>query len=268
MTVIPRCIDPAGRIRAVVAAAVVALSGLLVPTATAQATTTSTAAGCPAVTVPAYFYAGTQWDTAVSGPAGVPRTLILNPASGPGSAPDPAYVTTVTQARAAGARVVGYVHTSYGARTADVVQAEVQRYREWYGVADIFFDEVASSSAQLPYYATLADGVRREGGYVVLNPGVHPDERYMALGDQVVTFEGTYDTYRLATVPAWTNNYDAHRFTHLVYSATKRQMTNAVSLAGKRRAGNVYVTNDGGTNPWDTLPGYWQDELAALAARC
>ncbi len=237
--------------------------------ARAKATSTmSTTSTCATVTVPAYFYAGPTWDAAVSGPASVKRTLILNPSSGPGSQQDPAYVDTVARARAAGARVVGYVHTSYGTRPLDVVADEVARYHSWYGVVDIFFDEVSSSVADLTYYQTLSDRVRSAGGRTLLNPGTHPDEGYMAVGDEVVTFEGTYDTYRRATVPAWTAGYAPSRFTHLVYATTKRQLSSALDLSARRRAGNVYVTNDGGVNPWDTLPSYWQSELSALAARC
>ncbi len=207
----------------------------------------TTAATCSVVTVPAYFYAGPTWDSATSGPTSVRRTLILNPASGPGAAPDPAYVDTVQRARAAGARVVGYVHTSYGARASDVVLAEVARYAQWYGVADIFFDEVSSSAAHLPCYRALLDRVRGAAAIVILNPGTHPDEGYMAVGDQVVTFEGTYDSYRKAGVATWTAGYPASRFTHLVYSTSRRQLSTALSLAEQRRAGNVYVTNDGAT---------------------
>ncbi len=156
--------------------------------------------------------------------------------------------------------MIGYVHTSYGARSTDLVLADVTKYAEFYGVKDIFFDEVSSSEEQLPYYRTLSDTVRAAGGQVVLNPGVHPHEGYMALGDRVVTFEGTYDTYRRAQIPAWTAKHDPTKFTHLVYSTHRRNMGNALSLAENRRAGNVYVTNDGGTNPWDSLPTYWSEE--------
>ena len=38
-------------------------------------------------------------------------------------------------------------------------------------------------------------------------------------------------------------------------------MTNYVQLAVKRNAGYVYVTDDRGSNPWDTLPSYWTAEV-------
>jgi hypothetical protein len=223
---------------------------------------------CASVTVPAYFYAGPTWDAASSGPASVTRTLILNPSSGPGDQVDPAYLEAVDQARASAARVIGYVHTSYGERSREAVLDDVARYGSWYGVVDVFFDEVSSSVEDLSYYRALSEQVRGAGGLVVLNPGVHPDEGYMALADQVVTFEGDYDSYRHAQPPDWTSRYAPDRFTHLVYGTTKRQLRTALQLSSQRRAGNVYVTDDRLDNPWDTLPSYWRTELDVLAARC
>ena len=226
------------------------------------------AASCSAVTLPSYFYPGSLWDSATQAPGSVRRTLILNPDSGPGTQPDPNYVSAVASARTAGATVVGYVHTSYGNRPQEDVLADVQAYRQFYDVTHVFLDEVSSTAAELPYYGNISTAVRSAGGLVLLNPGTHPDERYMALGDQVVTFEGTYDTYRRAQIPSWTANHPPHKFTHLVYATAGRNMSNAISLAGKRKAGNVYVTDDGGANPWDTLPSYWSDELDRLAGSC
>ncbi len=164
--------------------------------------------------------------------------------------------------------MIGYVHTSYGARSTDAVLADLKKYTDFYRVTGIFFDEVSSSEGLLYYYQVFSDTVRAAGGLVLLNPGTYPHEGYMALGDQVVAFEGTYDTYRGVQIPAWTANYDRAKFTHLVYSTHRRNMGNALSLAEKRRAGNVYVTDDGGTNPWDSLPGYWSDELNSLGSHC
>lgn len=250
------------------AAAAVVAAALLAGVPAVMPAQPALAASCSTVTLPAYFYPGSLWTSAASPPSSVRRTLILNPGSGPGTQPDPNYVEAVASARNAGATVVGYVPTSYGVRAQDDVLADVDRYRQFYGVRDVFLDEVSSSAAQLPYYQGLSGHVRAVGGLVLLNPGTHPDEGYMALSDQVVTFEGTYDSYRTAQVPAWTANYPATRFTHLVYSTSRRNVADALSLADRRRAGNVYVTDDGATNPWDTLPSYWSDELKRLGSSC
>jgi hypothetical protein len=226
------------------------------------------AGSCATVTVPAYFTAGPSWVTATVGYGPVHRTLILNPASGPGVAQDLSYVAAVNNARATGAGVVGYVHTSYGARPAADVLAEVALYQQLYGITGIFFDEVSSGSGYLAYYRAFSTQVRAAGGLVILNPGVYPDRGYMALADQVVTFEGVYDDYRRARVPNWIGSYPPSQFTHLVYATNQRNLASALSLADQRRAGNVYVTNDGGANPWDTLPSYWSSELASIQTRC
>ena len=34
----------------------------------------------------------------------------------------------------------------------------------------------------------------------------------------------------------------------------------------RKRAGCIYITDDTGANPWDRLPSYWEEEVAAVAA--
>jgi hypothetical protein len=249
------------RWRALLVAAVMGILVVAEPVAAVAAT-------CSTVTVPAYFAAAPSWDAAARGYPTVRRTLVLDPASGPGAQPDVNYRTVVNNARAAGAVVIGYVHTSYGARPSSEVLAEITRYRDWYGVTGIFFDEVSSGAGALGYYRPLSAQVRSARGLVVLNPGVHPDRGYLDLADQVVTFEGTYASYQRARVPSWTADYPVSKFTHLVYGASRGQLASALASAEQRRAGNVYVTNDSGANPWDTLPAYWSAELASLQSRC
>ena len=68
--------------------------------------------------------------------------MIMNPNSGPGASQNPDYVAAVTRAKAAGIKVLGYVHTSYGALSPATVKAEIDAYKAWYQVNDIFLDEV------------------------------------------------------------------------------------------------------------------------------
>ena len=53
--------------------------------------------------------------------------------------------------KAAGVRVLGYVHTSYGKRPIAEVQAEIDRYDKWYKPDGIFFDEVTTDASGLAY---------------------------------------------------------------------------------------------------------------------
>ena len=230
---------------------------------------TGHAAVCQRMAIPAYFYPGPLWDQAT---AGAPKVgvMIMNPNSGPGASQNPDYVAAVTRAKAAGIKVLGYVHTSYGTVSPAAVKAEIDAYKAWYQVNGIFLDEVSADKALIPYYQELATYIRATPGtLVMLNPGIVPDQGYMNVGDIVVVFEGTYDTYKTLKLPPWVFNYPGTKFAHLVHATSKTAaMKNAISLAKKRNAANVFVTNDVLPNPWDTLPGYWSQELQTLPANC
>ncbi len=224
-------------------------------------------AACSQIAIPSYFYPGPLWDQAISGAPNV-GILIVNPDSGPGATVDPEYVTAVTNARAAGVQVIGYVYTSYGERGAAEVKADIETYKSWYQVDGIFLDEVSDQAGLVPYYQDVANHIRStQGGLVVLNPGVYPDEGYMNVGDVVVAFEDDYSLYLNATVPSWASNYPSTRFWHLVYNAPDgTALEQATSLAGQRNAGYIYVTSDNLPNPWDELPSYWSTEVASACS--
>ncbi len=224
---------------------------------------------CQKMFIPAYFYPGSLWTQAISG-APVVDVMIMNPASGPGTSQNPDYVAAVNNARAAGIKVIGYVHTSYGARDINVVKGEVDLYKQWYGVDGIFLDEVSSSASYLPYYENVSAHIRATNGtYVALNPGTVPDQGYVALGNTTVIFEGSYNTYKTWSAPSWVFSYPASKFTHLVYAtSSSKNMKSAITRSKNNNAGYVYVTNDVLPNPWDTLPGYWSTELSYINQGC
>lgn len=224
---------------------------------------------CQQIGLPAYFYPGNLWTQALTGdPKG--EWLTMNPASGPGLQRDPNYAAAVKQAHAAGAKVLGYVHTSYAARPGAAVQAEVTAYKTWYGVDGVFVDEVATDAGSLPYYQNLATFIRTTPGRLVeLNPGTVPDAGYFSVGDSVVVFEGDYQSYQTTVFPAWLSKQPPRKVAHLVYAAPDQTaLTTTLRLAQARGAGRVYVTNDTLPNPWDTLPPYWAQQTGALAASC
>jgi hypothetical protein len=194
-----------------------------------------------------------------------PRMVVVNPASGPGAAPNRAYGDAVRELQAAGVRVLGYVHTAHGSRPVATVVNDVNRYLSWYHLDGIFFDEAASDAGQLPYYRTLADAARGTSRrVVVVNPGVPPAPGYFDLADVVVTFEGTYAGYvdALKTTPAWLRQERPDRVAHLLYGASRAEAMRALAGAA---AGYVYATSGAMPNPWRTLPPYLHDEVEAVA---
>ncbi|GHH34425.1 spherulation-specific family 4 protein [Streptomyces candidus] len=178
--------------------------------------------------------------------------VILNPASGPGSAPDPAFAAVAGRLRASGVRVLGYVDTDYARRPHEAVTGDLVRHRDWYAADGAFFDQVSSGPDALAHYRRLAVAARAAGAAtLVFNHGVHPDPGYLDAANVLVTFEGTWDTYRTAGPPPdWTARHPADRFCHLVYAAPADV---GALAAGRGAAVHCAVPGDG-AHPWGTLP--------------
>jgi hypothetical protein len=211
----------------------------------------------PLLVVPAYFHPAVrprQWQWLAEHATRV-RLVILNVASGPGSAPQAPFLAAVEPLHAAGVCVIGYVDTGYGRRDARAVLAETGRYRDWYGVRGVCLDQVASGAEDVAYYARVADGVRAMGAEVVFfNHGTHPAPGYARHADLLGTFEGTWPAYLRLRTPDWTWQWPASKFYHVVHSVPAARIPAAWQLAARRRAGAVYITERCGPNPYDSLP--------------
>ena len=226
-----------------------------------------------ALLVPAYFDPGQgRWPAVASAAQRVPLVAIANVNNGPGSGltARPDYAKALSDLRAAGGQVVGYVYTQYGQRAVEAVKADMQRWHQLYPLDGFFVDEMANSPSPtlLKYYAALLLYARElNPAYrVIANPGTNTDESYLkqSTADVLVIFENDAGYANFAPA-AWTKKYPPSAFGHLAYAiATADQMTNVVQLAAARRAGFIYVTDDSGANPWDTLPSYWGAEVSLV----
>ncbi|MFJ9930197.1 MULTISPECIES: spherulation-specific family 4 protein [Streptomyces] len=194
------------------------------------------------------------WHRLITGAART-HAVVLNPASGPGTAPDPAYTAAARALRAAGARLLGYVDTDYGTRDRAEITEEARRHRDWYRTDGCFLDRVTATPAGLPACRRLVRELRRQGaGTVVLNPGVHPAPGYVRLADLTVTFEGHWSTYVSAfTRPSWTARQPPERLCHLVYGVPAALVPLAVRTATERGAGVCGPVTGEGPNPWAVL---------------
>jgi hypothetical protein len=193
--------------------------------------------------------------------------MVMNPNSGPGSAADPAYGQAVQAAQRAGIKVIGYVYTSNGARPRADVEAEIDQYENAYLVDGIFFDEAdpPDCNSHRFYADIVAYAKAHTGGFTVMNPGTEIDECYMDTADVIVDFESDCGAYANWQPPAYAVNYPANRFWHIVYACNAGSLANTVALSKARNAGYLYVTDDDLPNPYDTLPGYWTAEVAAVS---
>ena len=245
-----------------------------------------------ALLVPAYFYPSSgptpsYWDELTAAAAsGANVTAIMNPANGPGSAFNRDYATAVSSFRAAGGKVLGYVYTCYGGtkcftglpptQTTAQVLAAAQRYADWYGVDGIFLDEMSNRLSDLPYYQTVAAGLRaaHAGWRIVGNPGTSTPAAYLNVADTLVTLETGTGSYATASTEPWMLTADPARQASLFYNvATESAMRALLAEAVARNVGYVYITDDRfiagdpiANNPWDQLPSYWVAEVAAAKA--
>jgi hypothetical protein len=235
--------------------------------------------------VPAYFYpsfdpALSFWDELTAASAsGAKITAIINPANGVGAAQNSDYVNAIDSFKAAGGKVLGYSYTCYGGasctaglpatKSTSEVVAEAAKYATWYGVDGLFLDEMSNQSADLPYYTDLAATLRAQhpGWQLVGNAGTATPAAYLTVADTLVTFERGTGNYSGAASEPWMGTADPQRQAHLHYGvADANQMRMLVNEAVARRAGYLYITDDQLPNPWDQLPGFWNEELAAINA--
>lgn len=223
------------------------------------------------ILVPAYFYPGADW-TRMCATLPVGAIAIMNPNSGPGTGVDPAYTAAVNDCRSKGVGVIGYVYTSYGARSASSVRADVDAYFSRYPVSGIFFDEGSTDPATQSYYASLFQYVHAKSTgplVVVTNPGTAAATSWQldgATADIVNIFEGSPSQFAAWSPPAWVAVQSAARLASIVYAtATQTDMQAVCARAKTLNLGWSYVTTDVLPNPFDILPAdpYWSAELTA-----
>ncbi len=150
------------------------------PTATPATTPTTTATPAGPATgsiIPLYTSpSDPSWAAVAAAKAAhpaVPVLAVVNPANGPGAAASADYAAGIAKLTAAGVKVIGYVHTSWGARAAGELQAEMGQWKSWYpGVTGIFFDEMANAAGHESYYAGLTSYAKGHGfDFTIGNPG-------------------------------------------------------------------------------------------------
>lgn len=218
-----------------------------------------------------YWGPGSQWTT-VDGKFPTVSLSIINPASGPGPSPDATWHSTTVSAQGAGLKVLGYVHTSYGARPIADCKAEVDSYYSWYDVDGIFFDEVTNTTGatELAYYLALYNYVKAKTSArsktVVINPGGETDVAYATRADIImVTEAGSAAEYLGRSTVAWELSAAPGSLWHVVYDCPEGQLDAVIAQSRTLNAGIVWFTDDILPNPYDIIPSYFSSEATKVA---
>ncbi|MHB9862383.1 spherulation-specific family 4 protein [Streptomyces sp. YIM S03343] len=178
--------------------------------------------------------------------------VILNPASGPGERPDPAFAQVSARLRAAGVRVLGYADTDYGRRPVADVLRDLAYHRAWYSTDGFFLDQTATDPHRFPHYRRLASAARATGcTTLALNPGTPPHPLYATIADVLITFEGPWTTYHHLPGPPWYGP-PGPLTCHLIHSTPPH--TDPGSLSRTRGAALHCAVPGTGAHPWGTLP--------------
>jgi Spherulation-specific family 4 len=142
------------------------------------------------------------------------------------------------------------------------MEAEIDTWRSFYpAVQGIFFDEQSNLAVDADYYRTLSQFAKAHGlSFTVGNPGTDTAEAFVGALDTMLIYEskGLPDLARLG---GWHAKYAPANFGIIPYGAT---LDPAYVAAARKLVGYVYVQNDDLPNPWDTLPPFFSDLLAAL----
>lgn len=196
-----------------------------------------------------------------------PDTVIINPNSGPFDRllpeaerrPMPEILSLVGRLKQAGIKVLGYVPLGYTNRPIGEVIDEANRYKLWYKVDGIFWDEAPTSVSALWYLRNVHGFARgaNKRGMSVFNPGTMPTEKALYTfmlslpGSLWCTFEGTEsDYYQQYPVTM----FYMSRQVHIVYQCN---LGVAKSLMRAAKVGYGFCTPDTLPNPFDVWPPSW-----------
>jgi hypothetical protein len=247
------------------------------------------------VAVPAYISPVSDraaWDRLIAADSRSVGLVVANPASGPGTGPDPAWLDVITRAHASGKKVLGYVDSGYLGRTGKLtrngsaapadwrsqIESDVAHWYDWYpgGVDGVFLDQgdsqCGAADAVAAQYRAIDDAVEHAhpGATTALNAGMPVPRCFENAADVLVTYENNLSDYATGAYRGldWTPA-DPAKVWHIVHGVPADQVDAVAATARSRGAGWVYATDDVLPNPYDTLPagGYWRDEVRAVPGR-
>jgi hypothetical protein len=207
-----------------------------------------------------------SWNAIVAAKMAHPKVgvvAIVNPADGPGGSLSSGYTSGIARLTAAGIKVIGYVATGYAAKAPSAIQADIDRWKSFYGggVTGIFFDEQSNKAGDVAFYQGLSQYAKSQGlTFTVGNPGTDTAESYIGALDAMLIYEsdGLPSTSQMG---GWHTKYATSNFGIIPYAVN---MDATFVRNARQYVQYVYLQSDNLPNPWDSLPSYFADMLAAL----
>lgn len=235
--------------------AVVFLAVASVPLALPAAASTSEPS--TGLIVPLYIYPGSAWTTLISekeANPSVPITAVVNPDNGPGATYSSTYDSWIVDLRDAGINVLGYVYTSYGARSLSSIEADIAAYKQMYSVNGIFLDQMSSQPGYQSLYSSATAYAHSLGlNTVVGNPGTSVPPSYYGTVDILLIYENA-GIPAMSTMADSTNGGTRSEFAIVSYDVPS--VTAAEVSLDAQYASNIYMTSGLYPAPYSALPSY------------
>lgn len=191
----------------------------------------------------------------------VPIWAIMNPATGPGTSIDPIYTNAVTQLRANGIGLYGYVNTDYGNRPKAQVKSDIQKWVNWYKPDGIFLDLMSVNHA---YYSSITAYAKSLGIQIVdANPGTNINQSAGKDADIVTIFENNYLPTPLTQFKNWYNNYPRSNLSLIAYNIPTLPTSFITSAAPY--FGWIFITDINHADPYDAYPTYFNSFIQLLS---
>ncbi|MDA4134408.1 MAG: spherulation-specific family 4 protein [Thaumarchaeota archaeon] len=217
------------------------------------------------VIVPLYSYPGASWTAVIQAKdahPSVPIVAVVNPDSGPGTTKDPNYAAWISDLRAAGITVIGYVYTEYSARSTSSIETDISTYKSWYGVSGIFFDQMSNSLGSESYYATLSSYAHSLGlTLTVGNAGTSVPAALIGSMNCVIIYENL-GAPSVSTLFTSTMGLSKTNFAAVAYGVASPGSSYVSAISGYLNY--LYLTDGAMPNPYSSTPSYFAALVADL----
>lgn len=221
------------------------------------------------VYVPLYIYPSgsgwSQWATIIDAKnkhSTVPIVAAINPSNGVGVYKDQNFTNGISNLKAAGVIVLGYIATDYGTKDPAMVKSEISKYKDWYKVDGVMFDEMSSKTGYENYYRELRDYARSLGmTYTKGNPGTNIPPTYVGVVDNLSIYEDEgYPS--MSNLTLFHTKYDRSNFSFCSYGVSS--LDQDFILNASNYVGLMCITNDNLPNPYDSVPSYFLSLVSML----
>lgn len=201
----------------------------------------------------------------------VPMVANFNPSSGPGSAKDSNIASWVAKLRSVGVIMIGYTYDNYGARSLASINADADKYHNWYGADGLFIDEVTNKVGFEQHYRDVNAHAHSIGMKVTVgNPGTDVPKSFIGTLDVFNITEGVgympiswLQYCVLCTDSGWHYTVDKRNFSYIRYGISTLDTTFESNSA--QWVGLLYIHSGTDSNGrWFNLPSYFGTEVAIL----